>query len=74
MIITSDLDIICLQFTDPNFFLKNTIPNDDTRVICDGIYLKYLSKIKVEDSSNSVIQDKDIGDILPAYITHSKES
>ncbi|CDW89220.1 breast cancer type 2 susceptibility protein [Stylonychia lemnae] len=65
--LTSDLEIVCLSMHDHNFFLRTSIPNDQTIVICDGIIFQQIGKISLDDSSNNILGDQMIADSLQSY-------
>eukprot|EP00347_Sterkiella_histriomuscorum_P005419 403356688 len=74
LLLSSDLDIICLKIHDLNFYIRNSLPHDQSKVICDGVHFQFLSKVQINDSSNTVIKDQQIGELLEDYIKHTKET
>ena len=56
ILLTADGEILCMQVHDPNFFIKPSFPNEQSRVICDGIVLTNL--MQVVDQEHKIVKEE----------------
>ncbi len=75
--ITSGLDIICLQIHDVNFFIKQSFPSEQTKVIVDSIQFTQLSEIRIDENkmlANTLVSDQDFPFIMQDYASATSKN